>query len=60
MAGEGQKYGVNGIGDTMNSDFNAYDHKESFPGVPYSAADFHDSVCDHNINNWGNAWEVRL
>ncbi len=59
MAGLNQKYGENGIGSTKNSYFNAYDHQESFPSVPYYAADFHDSICDHDIDNWGNPWDVR-
>ena len=60
MAGEHQQNGVNGRGTIGNCNWNANDHQESFPCVPYTASDFHDSICDHNINNYASCWEVQL
>uniref|UniRef100_A0A5S6QPW1 Alpha-amylase n=1 Tax=Trichuris muris TaxID=70415 RepID=A0A5S6QPW1_TRIMR len=39
--------------------YNSTPFKESFSAVPYSAEDFNDEVCNRNIENYNDPWEVR-
>uniref|UniRef100_A0ABM0MEQ1 alpha-amylase n=1 Tax=Saccoglossus kowalevskii TaxID=10224 RepID=A0ABM0MEQ1_SACKO len=46
-------YGIDGNWyDTTND-------ARDFPAVPYSEWDFNDDICDKNIENYNDEWEVR-
>ncbi|XP_070565164.1 alpha-amylase 2-like [Ptychodera flava] len=50
--------GVNGDG-TAGNPYNTRNPARDFPGVPYSRWDFNDDICDRDISNYNDAWEVR-
>uniref|UniRef100_A0A0N5AFH8 Alpha-amylase n=1 Tax=Syphacia muris TaxID=451379 RepID=A0A0N5AFH8_9BILA len=50
MTGVGQKKGVNTVGSSGDSDFDATDNIESFPSVPYTREHFDDKKCHGGIN----------
>ncbi|XP_003367426.1 alpha-amylase [Trichinella spiralis] len=39
--------------------FKSTPFEEYFPSVPYNETDFHDKICDGNIEDYGNRWQVR-
>ncbi|VDP22457.1 unnamed protein product, partial [Heligmosomoides polygyrus] len=52
MVGVGQKFGVDGRSSSYGkATFDGTDGIESFPGVPYSKADFNDDKCHGDIQN---------
>uniref|UniRef100_A0ABM0N0J5 Alpha-amylase n=1 Tax=Saccoglossus kowalevskii TaxID=10224 RepID=A0ABM0N0J5_SACKO len=54
MCGDGSNgYGIDG--SWYDTTFNARD----FPAVPYSEWDFNDDICDSDIQNYNDEWEVR-
>ncbi|XP_077978297.1 alpha-amylase 1-like [Glandiceps talaboti] len=50
--------GVSGYGTAGNWYDTTFDRRE-FPAVPYSEWDFNDDICNRNIENYGDPWEVR-
>ncbi|KFD49465.1 hypothetical protein M514_09650 [Trichuris suis] len=41
------------------SHYNSTPFKEFYSAVPYSAEDFNDNICNRNIGNYNDPWEVR-
>uniref|UniRef100_A0A0N5BFI5 Alpha-amylase n=1 Tax=Strongyloides papillosus TaxID=174720 RepID=A0A0N5BFI5_STREA len=62
MTGVGQKYGVNNIGSSGGTTFDATNGVESFPGVPYTKDNTNDPRCNHDIQQGdysGSAYNVK-
>ncbi|KAL1239153.1 Pancreatic alpha-amylase 2a5 [Trichinella pseudospiralis] len=74
MVEECNKYGIRIIVDIVinhmvgankegygwhGSYFKSTPFEEYFPSVPYNESDFHDKICNGNIENYGNVWQVR-
>lgn len=51
MTGVNQRKGVNSVGSSGSSDFDATDGVESFPAVPYTKDNFNDGKCHRNIDS---------
>ncbi|GMT06711.1 hypothetical protein PENTCL1PPCAC_28885 [Pristionchus entomophagus] len=66
MVGVGQTSDDPGKGSSGTASFDGRDGVESFPAVPYSSSDFHDSLCHGDIqdsdyqNNANNVRNCRL
>ncbi|CEF68947.1 Alpha amylase family and Glycosyl hydrolase, family 13, catalytic domain and Alpha-amylase, C-terminal all beta domain and Glycosyl hydrolase, family 13, subfamily, catalytic domain and Glycosyl hydrolase, family 13, all-beta domain and Glycoside hydrolase, catalytic domain and Glycoside hydrolase, superfamily domain-containing protein [Strongyloides ratti] len=62
MTGVAQKYGVDGIGSSGGTPFDATNGIESFPGVPYTKDNTNDPRCNHDIQQGdysGSAYHVK-
>uniref|UniRef100_A0A0N4ZJ63 Alpha-amylase n=1 Tax=Parastrongyloides trichosuri TaxID=131310 RepID=A0A0N4ZJ63_PARTI len=62
MTGVAQKSGVNNIGSSAGTPFDATDGVESFPGVPYTKDNTNDPRCNHDIQQGdysGSAYNVK-
>ncbi|KRX55809.1 Alpha-amylase [Trichinella sp. T9] len=74
MVEECNKYGIRIIADIVinhmvganmegygwhGSYFKSTPFEEYFPSVPYNETDFHDKICNGNIEDYGNRWQVR-